>query len=113
MFEDGKPNTVYKYLDDFRWDGFARGERWIYDASYVKLRQVALSYQLPQALTSKIKLNQVDISVFARNVAILYRNNENFDPEVANKGAAQSSQGSEYAAPPSARNIGFRVKIVF
>lgn len=113
VFEDSKPNNKYQYLDDFRWDGFASGERWIYDASYVKLRQIAFTYQIPQALTSKIKLSQVDVSVFARNVAILYRNNENFDPEVANKGAAQSSQGSEYAAPPSARNIGFRVKVVF
>ncbi len=113
VFEDGKPNDVYKYLDDFRWDGFGRGERWLYDASYVKLRQVALSYQIPQTLSGKIGLSQVDITVFARNVAILYRNNKNFDPEVANKGASQSSQGSEYAAPPSARNIGFRVKIVF
>ena len=113
VFKDGKPNNVYKYLDDFRWDGFARGERWLYDASYVKLRQVALSYQIPQTLTRKVGLNQVEVSAFARNVAILYKKSENFDPEVANRGAAQSSQGSEYAAPPSARNIGFRVKIVF
>ena len=113
VFKDGKPNNVYKYLDDFRWDGFARGERWLYDASYIKLRQIALSYQIPQSISRKVKLNQVEVSAFARNVAILYKNSENFDPEVSNKGAAQSSQGSEYAAPPSARSIGFRVKIVF
>lgn len=113
VFEDGKPNNVYKYLDDFRWDQFASGERWLFDASYVKLRQIALSYQIPQSLVSKIKLGQIDVSLFARNIAFLYKNSENFDPEVANRGASQSSQGSEHAAPASARNIGFRVKIVF
>lgn len=113
VFADGKPNTVYQYLDDFRWNGFATAERWLYDASYVKLRQVALSYAIPKTFTKTIKLNQVEVSVFARNAAILYKKSKNFDPEVANRGAGQSSQGSEYAAPPSARNIGFRLKITF
>ncbi len=113
VFADGKPNTVYKYLGDFRWDPFARGERWIYDATYVKLRQIMLMYQLPKSIVSKIKLSGIDVSVFARNVAILYKNSENFDPEVSNKGAGQSSQGSEFASPPSARNIGARIRISF
>jgi hypothetical protein len=113
VFENGTPNNVYKYLDDFRWDPFARAERWLYDATFIKLRQIQLSYELPKTLINKIKLSEVDLSVFARNVAILYKKSENFDPEVANRGASQSSQGSEYAAPPSARNIGFRVKIIF
>jgi len=113
VFADGKPNNIYKYLDDFRWNAFARSERWLYDASYVKLRQVALSYSIPKTVFKKVGLSQVDLSIFARNLAILYTKAKNFDPEVANRGASQSSQGSEYAAPPSARNIGFRVKITF
>ncbi|HRQ49651.1 MAG TPA: SusC/RagA family TonB-linked outer membrane protein [Agriterribacter sp.] len=113
VFEDGKPNDKYQYLDDFRWDPFARGERFLYDATYVKLRQVALSYTIPGTFIRRIGLTQADLSVFARNVALLYKKNENFDPEVANKGASQSSQGSEYAAPPSAQNIGVRIKIGF
>ncbi|MEO6917419.1 MAG: TonB-dependent receptor, partial [Chitinophagaceae bacterium] len=113
VFQDGKANDVYKYLDDFRWDPFARAERWIYDATYVKLRQITLGYQLPRSLVGKIKVSGIDVSVFARNVAILYKNSENFDPEVSNRGAAQSSQGSEFAAPPSARNIGARIRITF
>ncbi len=113
VFADGKANDKYQYLDDFRWDGFARAERFLYDASYIKLREVSLSYALPKSILRSIKLTDVAISLFGRNLALLHKKSENFDPEVANKGASQSSQGSEYAAPPSARNIGFRIKVGF
>jgi TonB-linked SusC/RagA family outer membrane protein len=113
VFQDGKPNDVYQNLNDFRWDPFAMAERWLYDATYVKLRQVMLTYQLPKSLLGKIKISGIDVSVFARNVAILYKNSKNFDPEVSNRGAGQSSQGSEFAAPPSARNIGARIRVTF
>jgi hypothetical protein len=114
VFEDGTPNTIYKDLDGFRWNSFARAERWIYDASYVKLREVSMSYSLPGTIMNKLKpINGVDLGVFARNVAILYTKAENFDPEVSNKDASQSSQGSEFGSNPSARNIGFRVKVTF
>ncbi len=113
VFENGTPNTVYQYLDDFRWNGFAAGERWLYDASYVKLREISLGYSLPLNLVSKAKLRGVDLSLFARNIAILYSKTENFDPEVSNRNASQASQGSEFGSNPSARNIGFRVKLTF
>jgi len=115
VFEDGTPNDVYVYLDDVRWSKgfFTNGERWLYDASYVKLREIGLSYSLPGSLVGKINLRGIDIGVFARNVALLYKNCINFDPEVSNRSAIQSSQGAEYAAPPSARNIGFRVKFTY
>ncbi|RTE53901.1 SusC/RagA family TonB-linked outer membrane protein [Arenibacter aquaticus] len=113
VFEDGTPNTVYKDLDGFRWNSFARAERWLYDASYVKLRQITLSYSLPKTLISKLGLKAVDLSVFGRNLALLYKKNENFDPEVSNRDASLSSQGSEFASNPSARNVGFRAKFTF
>ncbi len=113
VFEDGTPNNIYKNLDGFRWNSFARAERWLYDATYVKLRQITLSYSLPKTWISRFKLTTVDLSIFARNVAILYKKNENFDPEVSNRDASLSSQGSEYAANPSARNIGMRINIAF
>jgi hypothetical protein len=113
VFADGTPNNIYQNLDDFRWNPWARGERWLYDGTYVKLRQLTLSYSLPKSFISKIKLRELDLSVFARNVAILYKKSENFDPEVSNRDASLSSQGSEFASNPSARNIGFRVKLTF
>jgi hypothetical protein len=114
VFEDGSPNTIYKDLDSFRWDSWARAERWLYDGTYVKLREMSLTYSLPRSILGNGKvLRGVDLSVFGRNLAILYKKSENFDPEVANRNASQSSQGSEFGSNPSARNIGFRVKLTF
>jgi hypothetical protein len=81
----------------------------LYDATYVKLREISLSY----ALRLKGKNLGVDLSVFGRNLAILYSKTPNFDPEVSNRNASIASQGSEFGSNPSARNIGFRVKFTF
>ena len=115
VFEDGTPNDVYLNLDAVRWNQafFTIADRWLYDASYVKLREMSLSYSLPGNLVRKINLSGIDIGVFARNVAILYSNTENFDPETANRDASDYSQGSTFGANPSARNIGFRVKFTY
>ncbi len=113
VFEDGTPNDIYKDLDGFRWNSWARAERWLYDGTYVKLREMSLTYSLPRSIIGTGLLRGVDLSVFGRNLAILYTKCENFDPEVSNRNATQVSQGSEFGANPSARNIGFRVKLSF
>jgi hypothetical protein len=114
VFEDGSPNNIYKNLDGFRWNGWAMAERWLYDGTYVKLREMSLTYSLPRSIFGNAKvLSGVDLSVFGRNLALLYSNAENFDPEVSNRNASQASQGSEFGSNPSARNIGFRVKLTF
>ncbi len=75
---------------------------------------MSLTYSLPRSILGSQKvLNGVDLSVFGRNLAILYTNVENFDPEVSSRDARQTSQGSEFGSNPSARNIGFRVKFTF
>lgn len=109
VFADGTPNNIYQYLDDYRWQDITAGERWFYNGTYFKLREMSLTY----SLALKGKLRGVDISVFGRNLAILYTECENFDPEVSNRNASMASQGSEFGSNPSARNIGFRVKFNF
>ncbi|HCC71723.1 MAG TPA: hypothetical protein DEQ09_11305, partial [Bacteroidales bacterium] len=115
VFEDGTPNDVYLNLDNVRWNQafFTIADRWLFDATYVKLREVSLSYSLPRNVVSKINLSGIDIGLFARNVAILFSHTENLDPEVSNRDASGYSQGSVYASNPSARNIGFRVRFTY
>ncbi|MEX1240321.1 MAG: SusC/RagA family TonB-linked outer membrane protein [Cyclobacteriaceae bacterium] len=113
VFEDGSPNNIYKDLDGFRWNGFARAERWLYDGTYVKLREVTLAYSLPAGIVSKLGVRNVDLSLFGRNLALLYSRAENFDPEVSNRDASQASQGSEFGSNPSARRMGFRIRLTF
>ncbi|HCC71943.1 MAG TPA: hypothetical protein DEQ09_12445 [Bacteroidales bacterium] len=113
VYEDGTPNTTHVYLLGVNYNPFARAERWLYDASYVKLREVILTYSVPTAIASKLRMKGADISVFGRNLAILHSNVPNIDPEASRRSAASTEQGMEYGNIPANRSIGFSLKLTF
>lgn len=82
----------------------------VFDASYVKLREVSLSYSLPSKFVGN--LDGITLSLFGRNLATWGLANENFDPEVATSGSG-NIQGSEGGALPSTRSVGFNVELKF
>ena len=84
----------------------------VFDASYVKLRQVTLGYSLPDKLLENTFIDAVKISVVGRNLAILYRKAPHIDPETGFS-SANGEQGQEFGQYPSARNIGFNVNLKF
>jgi len=56
-------------------------DRWLQDASYLRLQTATLSYILPDNLTSKIRISNVKIYVTVQNVFLL-TNYKGFDPEI-------------------------------
>ncbi|MBK6263461.1 SusC/RagA family TonB-linked outer membrane protein [Marivirga sp. S37H4] len=83
----------------------------VFDASYVKLRQITLGYSLPKAWIQNTPFRGVQVSAVGRNLALLYAKAPHIDPETAfNNGNAQ---GIEHAQLPSARSIGFNVNLKF
>jgi len=86
-------------------------EQFMYDASFIKLRQVSLEYRLPKSLLDKTPLNNVSVSFVGRNLAILYRNTDNIDPESSYTSGA--GQGIDQFAMPGTRSYGFNVRVVF
>ena len=84
----------------------------IFDASYVKLREITLGYTLPQALLDRTKfIRSVKVSLVGRNLAILHRNTPHIDPEGDRYGG--NLQGFVYGQLPTTRNVGFNVNIGF
>lgn len=81
-----------------------------YDASYVKLREVVLSYSLPNTILGNVFQN-VSISAFGRNLWIIDKNLPHADPE-SGLGAG-NGQGFISGAYPSTRSIGFRLDLTF
>lgn len=84
----------------------------IYDASYIKLREVAINYSLPETLVSKTHLFKgVDVALIARNLWIIHKNLPYADPE-DNLGAGnlQGFMGGSY---PTSRTFGFNLKFRF
>ncbi len=108
---DGKPNETIlpaqSYYKSFR----TIDEANIFDASYVKLREITLSYNLPAQLVQKIGLTGASISLAGRNLLILHKNVPDIDPETAfNTGNAQ---GLESLSLPTTRNYGFNIILKF
>jgi TonB-linked SusC/RagA family outer membrane protein len=86
-------------------------ENFIYDASFIKLRSLTLGYTLPKSLLSKTPFQTVGISFVARNLAILFKNTPNIDPE--SNYASGNSQGLDYFGVPPTRTFGFNLRASF
>jgi len=80
---------------------------------FVKLRQVALTYNFPAAFIQRTKVFKgAQISLTARNLFILYKDAENIDPEES-FGSTISYYGIEGRNLPSTRSIGVNLKVNF
>jgi len=114
VFEDGTPNDVY--VEAYRWGRYwyysnSPTARYVFDASYVKLRELSLSYSLPSTVLGDSFIRGVDISLVGRNLWIISKNVEHFDPEVIL--TAGNNQGIEQGAYPSVKTVGVNVKLNF
>ena len=106
------PNNVVVTAEAFNKAGYSNSivESSVFDASYIKLRQMMLSYELPNKLLSKTKLDGISVSLVGRNLAFLYKTVPHIDPETAFSDS-NSNLGMEFGQLPSARSMGVNVTI--
>src|SRR5690606_7794825 len=64
-------NAVNYYNLTYGWGNGIR-EKSVFKSSWVMLRDISASYDLPQHLTSKIKLNNLRMTISTRNIGYLY-----------------------------------------
>lgn len=83
----------------------------VYDASYLKLREVSLSYAIPAEWISQYGLKGASVALQGRNLAILWKNAPYTDPEAGL--SAGNIQGYQSGAYPAVREVGFNVKLNF
>lgn len=85
----------------------------VFEASYIKLRELRLSYSLPPSLLSRIRfVSQAQLSLVGRNVAMLYSTHSQIDPEL-NLLGGNLQGGLNYVTLPSTRSLGFNLNLVF
>ena len=113
---DPEGNPMTKTLDATEIPGFwgayqQLSDRFIYDASFIKLRQVSLGYSLPRSILSNTPVQSVRLSFVARNLALLFSNLENVDPESNYNNT--NAQGFDYFGVPQTRTFGFNIKATF
>ena len=85
--------------------------QFIYDASYVKLREVALTYSLPKKYLSSTFIEGASFSVIGNNLWIINKHIPYADPESGL--SAGNVQGYQTSVLPTTRTISFNVRLNF
>ncbi|HEX3010057.1 MAG TPA: SusC/RagA family TonB-linked outer membrane protein, partial [Bacteroidales bacterium] len=92
------------------------GRLFVIDKSFVKLREVSVSYRLPRKLLANTFIREADISLVGRNLLLWTPVENNFiDPEAttfADTNGLEADYG-EYGAIPSTRSYGFNIRLSF
>jgi hypothetical protein len=81
----------------------------VYDASFIKLRQIILGYTIP-AKVFKNKIQGITLSFVTRNVFTIMKHTPNIDPE---SNYSNGPQGIEQATVPYTRTFGFNLNAKF
>ena len=113
--EDGtfSPNTVAtladQYVDDGNW------ARNVIDASFLKLREVGLTYDLPKSITKRLAMSGASIGIFAKNPKFwLAKENTFADPEANGPGTVQTNiTGVETSQTPPSKSFGVNINVQF
>ena len=80
----------------------------VMDGTYIKLRDVSLTLDVPQGWVSRFGLSAAEFSIIGRNMW-LWTKARHIDPETSMESSNQ--QGFEYGQMPSTRSIGFNITV--
>ncbi|WP_318343011.1 SusC/RagA family TonB-linked outer membrane protein [Flagellimonas baculiformis] len=113
--EDGTPNDIRgdftTYENPYGRYGNAPDAQFIYDASYIKLREVTLGYSLPAKIIKNLPFTGLTITAVGRNLWIIDKDLPYADPEQSF--GAGNVQGFQIGAYPSVKEYGFNIKLEF
>ena len=109
---DGTPNTTAFWAGDYAnaiGYAVAPNAQHIYDASFVKHREVSLGYSLPSSIVSRTPFTGIDISLIGRNLWIIHKNSPYSDPEEGL--SAGNALGNQSGAYPAVKEYGFNINV--
>ncbi|WP_293890060.1 SusC/RagA family TonB-linked outer membrane protein [Flavobacterium sp.] len=113
---DGTPNETrapgpFNFGNSF---GYRRqpNKAFIYDASYVKLREVSISYNFPKKWIDNLRIDNMTFSLVGTNLWIIHKNLPDADPE-SGLGSGNLSSGYSVGSLPTTRNIGGNLTLKF
>ncbi|PZX51946.1 SusC/RagA family TonB-linked outer membrane protein [Algoriphagus chordae] len=88
-------------------------EDWLYDASFIRLREVSLSYNFNKAQHAKLPVENVRVALVGRNLAMLFQNApKGINPAELSTGS-QAIGWYESGQLPSVRSFGFNLNVTF
>ena len=110
VYEDGTPNT--QKISASNYYGAQNAEDFIYDASFIKLKELAIGYTFPKSMLKKTPINSLNVSFVARNLAYLLKHTPGTSPE-GGYDTTMFSQAIDFMAVPYTRTFGFSVNLGF
>lgn len=110
----GQPNQSWVNAAAFWMNTDANARMFLYDASYIKLREVSVGYEMPRDVLNKLGnvIRSCKLSFVARNLAILHQNTpKGLDPEASS--SLGVIQGFEKGFSLPQTTYGFDIKLTF
>ena len=90
--------------------------RWIQDGSFIRLKNLALGYNIPKAVLDRLNIRKLRVYISAQNL-LTFTDYEGYDPEVnyRTSGATNSNRnlGLDYASYPNAKSYTFGINLGF
>ena len=109
---DGSKNTQYVSPQNYEYARPNYAEFVMYDASYVKLREVSLGFNLPAVWIKKLPIRSARFSLTGRDLWVLHKNTpRGIDPEATS--TSGNGQGIENGSLPPNSIYGFNLHIGF
>lgn len=107
-------NTIEITEQDYFTNYDIAASEYIIDASYVKLREIGLSYTVPSSIISKTPFKSARLSVFGKNLKFwLPSENKWSDPEVNGPALTGNAQGIETTQTPPSKSFGVNLQLTF
>ena len=110
VYEDGTKNTSVLPGQAWAQQHYGLDAMNVFDASYVKLREVTLGYNFPKKIIGPFA--DIRFSLFARNLFTWGLDWKGMDPEMASYGSG-NTQGLEGGSLPSTRTYGMNLELKF
>jgi hypothetical protein len=116
--QDGTPNDLVNDATNIYFSslGFGPADRGVFDGTVIRLREVSLSYALPQRFIDRTPFGGLSLTLSGTNLWYNAPNTPkytNFDPEVSGLGASSSYRGFDFLNGPSSRRIGGSIRVTF
>ena len=108
------PNNIEVTEQDYFTNYDPSPSTYLIDASFIKLREIGLSYSIPSNILKKASIQAATFSVFARNVRFWLPSENTFaDPEINGPGLTGNANGIETTQTPPSRSLGVNLKLTF
>lgn len=92
--------------------GFANSSHFLFDASYIRLKNINLAYSVPASIASKLKTSNLTVFIDAQNLHT-WTKYPGYDPESSTGGNNLTSAGVDYLTYPLARTFTGGIKVKF